>query len=194
MNNAYATLAAFVKAIYPLEEQLLEEFLSIWTPETIKRKTLLNRAGETARHFYFVTAGVQRVYYFDEQNREATIVFTYTPSFAGVADSFLTQTPSRFFAETLTPSEMLKTSFVQLDELMQRHHAIERMIRLGTNLAFKGVLERMIELQCFSAEEKFTTLMKRSPHLLHLVPHKYIANYLGIDPTNFSKILARVRI
>jgi hypothetical protein len=77
---------------------------------------------------------------------------------------------------------------------MKRYHNIERMVRIFSNYAFAGVLERMIEIQCFTAEEKFKTLLKRSPHLLNLVPHKYIANYMGIDATNFSKLLTKVKI
>lgn len=188
------SLEKFILAIYPLPEQELTKLLSIWEPFTATRKTMLTRAGETERNLYFVTEGIQRVYYFDEQDREATIVFTYAPSFSGVADSFLTQTPSRFFAETLTPSSFLKTSFLQLDELMKKHHSIERMIRILSNVAFAGVLERMVEIQCFTADEKFRTLFKRSPHLLNLIPHKYIASYLGIDATNFSKLLAKIKI
>lgn len=189
-----ALLEKFILSIYPLPRAELDIFLSVWEPFTATRKTLLTRAGETERNLYFVTEGIQRVYYYDEQDREATIVFTYAPSFSGVADSFLTQTPSRFFAETLTPSSFLKTSFRQLDQLMKQYHAIERMVRLSSNYAFAGVLERMVEIQCFTAEEKFRTLLKRSPHLLNLIPHKYIATYLGIDATNFSKLLARVKI
>lgn len=188
------SLEKFITGIFPLNSKELDLFLSIWEPFTAKRKTILTRAGETERNLYFVTEGIQRVYYYDELDREATIVFSYPPSFCGVADSFLTQTPSRFFAETLTPSAFLKTNFQQLDELMKGHHNIERMIRLMTGFAFSGVLERMIEIQCYTAEEKFKTLLKRSPHLLNLIPHKYIANYLGIDATNFSKLLAKIRI
>lgn len=187
-------LEKFILQAYPLAKEEMEKFLSIWEPLTAKRKMIISRAGETERNLYFVTEGIQRVYYHDDQEREATIVFTYNPSFSGVADSFLTQTPSRFFAETLTPSSFLKTSFQQLDNLMKQNHNIERMIRLLSNAAFAGVLERMIEIQCFTAEEKFKTLLKRSPHLLNLIPHKYIANYLGIDATNFSKMLAKIRI
>jgi hypothetical protein len=40
---------------------------------------------------------VQRSFYVEESGKEATIVFTYPPSFSGVADSFLTQTPSLYF-------------------------------------------------------------------------------------------------
>ncbi|MBK7559720.1 MAG: Crp/Fnr family transcriptional regulator [Chitinophagaceae bacterium] len=189
-----ASLEKFIAGICPLNGEELDRFLSIWEPFSAKRKTMITRAGDTERHLYFVTEGIQRVYYYDEQDREATIVFTYAPSFAGVADSFLTQTPSRFFAETLTVSKFLKTSFRQLDDLMKQHHQLEHLIRVLTNAAFAGILERMVEIQCFTAEEKFKTLLRRSPHLLHLIPHKYIASYLGIDATNFSKLLAKVRI
>jgi len=57
-----------------------------------------------------------------------------------------------------------------------------------------GVLVRQIELQSFSAEQRFRSLMKRSPHILQLVPHKYLASYLGMDATNFSKFLGTIRL
>jgi hypothetical protein len=77
---------------------------------------------------------------------------------------------------------------------MVKSKAVESMINNGLMMAFSGVLERLVELQCFSSEEKFKKLLKRSPHVLQLVPHKYLANYLGIDPTNFSKLINHVRI
>jgi CRP-like cAMP-binding protein len=192
--DQFHQLEKFISSIIPLNEMVLKQFIAPWTIYSEKRKTILTRAGDTERYLYFVTEGIQRVYYFDEQGREATIVFTYPPSFGGVADSFLTQTPSKFFAETLTPSTFLKISFTQLDELMQQHRDIEKLIRVATNHAFAGVLERLVEIQCFSAEEKFTALLKRSPHLLNMIPHKYIASYLGMDATNFSKLLGKVRL
>jgi pyridoxine 5'-phosphate synthase PdxJ len=68
------------------------------------------------------------------------------------------------------------------------------MLFKATAFALKGALERHIELQCYTNEEKFKTLLKRSPHILNLVPHKYLASYLGMDATNFSKLLATVRL
>lgn len=159
-----------------------------------KRKTVLTAAGETERHLYFVLEGVQRAFYVGVDHPEATIVFTYPHSFSGVADSFLTQTPSKFFFETLTASKMLRTSHQQVQQLMDKYQAIERMIRLATSYALMGVLERQVELLSFTAEEKFKTLLKRSPHVLQLIPHKYLASYLGIDASTFSKLLATVRI
>lgn len=189
-----ASLQQFIQAFYPLKEEEMETFLSVWQDFECRRKTVLTAAGEIEKHLYFVTEGVQRAFYIGQEKHEATIVFTYPPSFSGVADSFLTQTPSRYFLEILTASRFLRTSYRQVEPLMDRFPAIQKMILKFTAFALKGVLERQIELQCFTAEEKFRTLLKRSPHVLQIIPHKYLASYLGIDATTFSKLMGSVRL
>ena len=77
---------------------------------------------------------------------------------------------------------------------MRQYPDIQRMVLQLTGFVLKGVLERQIELQCFSAEEKFRTLLTRSPHVLQIIPHKYLASYLGIDATTFSKLLGSARL
>ena len=187
-------LRNLVYAIHSLKPEEWIAFENIWQPVSYKRKTILTAAGEVERHLYFVLEGVQRAFYLDDDHPEATIVFTYAGSFSGVADSFLTETPSRFFLETLTTSRMLRTTFRQVQTLMDEFHGIERLIRLAVSHSLRGVLERQTELISFSAEEKFRTLLKRSPHVLQIIPHKYLASYLGIDPSTFSKLLSSVRI
>ena len=155
---------------------------------------MLTTAGEKEKYLYFVLEGVQRVYYFDDQNREATLVFTYAPSFGGVLDALMLQNPSRYFYETLTPSVFLRASFQDLQQLLQTRPVIELLIRQGITHSFSGVLERLVEIQCFSTEDRFRRLLQRSPHILQLVPHKYLANYLGMDATNFSKLINKVKM
>ena len=193
-KSALDALRTTVQGVYLLNDEEMSAFVDIWKPLAVNRKVVLTARDEVARYLYFVQKGLQRVYYLDEQGREATLVFTYAPSFGGVLDSFLSQQPSRYYYETLTPSTLLRTSFVELDQLMSRYPAIEKMIRLGVTTSLSGLLERLVEVQAFSSEEKFRALLTRSPHILQLVPHKYLANYLGIDATNFSKLLNKVRI
>ena len=187
-------LKELVFKVHPLKEEEWQAFSGIWQPVSFKRKTVLTTAGEVERHLYFVTEGVQRAFYLDADHPEATVVFTYPYSFSGVADSFLTQLPSKYFLETITSSKMLRTSYQQVKLLMDQYHNFERWVRLSTSFALMGVLERQIELLSYSAEEKFRILLKRSPHVLQLIPHKYLASYLGIDPSTFSKLLSSVRI
>ncbi|GAB3512022.1 hypothetical protein GCM10027341_52270 [Spirosoma knui] len=193
MPESLLRLKHLTESIHALPEPEWIEFAHIWRPFSARRKQMLTVAGESETHLYFVLEGVQRVYYFDEQNREATLVFSYEPSFGGVLDSFMLQQPSRYYYETLTPSRFLRASFGDLNAVMNRNPAVETMVRLGITGALSGVLERVVELQCYSSADKFTKLLRRSPHILQLVPHKYLANYIGVDPTNFSKLINTIK-
>lgn len=183
-----------MNALHPMPEADWQEFAVHWKPFTAKRKEVLTTVGEPEKYLYFVVEGVQRVFYYDDQNREATLVFTYAPSFGGVLDAFLLQQPSRYYYETLTPSVFLRAPAPELLLLIHQRPALGYLIQQGLSHTLSGVLERLVELQCYSSEEKFRKLLQRSPHILQLVPHKYLANYLGIEATNFSKLINKVKI
>lgn len=194
MQEDLQLLRSMLNAIKPLDEADWDAFAALWKPFAAGRKEVLTAAGATEGYLYFVTKGIQRVFYLDDQNREATIVFMYPPSFGGVIDSLLLRQPSRYYYETLTPSTFLRASSTDLQKLMLERPQISEMVRLGTTQTLSGILERLVEVQCFSSEDKFRKLLHRSPHILQLVPHKYLANYLGIDATNFSKLLNKIKI
>jgi len=194
LTQSLHEIKKFCSSIHPVPDKEWTDFSTIWQTGEAKRKTILTSKGETEKTLYFITEGVQRAYYLTADDKEATIVFTYPFSFSGVADSFLTQTPSLYFFETLTQSSFLKTSHSKVMELLDRYPNLERLISRATAFALKGALERQVELQTFSAEQKFKTLLNRSPQVLRLIPHKYLASYLGIDAATFSKLLSTVRV
>ncbi len=66
----------FVRSLYPLQEEEVQAFCQGWQAMTLKRKTVLTVAGTTEKQLYFVLEGVQRAFYLDDNNKEATIVFT----------------------------------------------------------------------------------------------------------------------
>lgn len=194
MEEALLQLKTLTDGVAPLPPADWEAFARLWQPYRAGRKEVLTRIGGPEPYLYFVTEGVQRVYYFDDEGREATLVFTYAPSFGGVLDAMMLQQPSRYAYETLTASAFLRAPYREVEQLMQTSHAVETMVRKGLAAALSGLLERLAEVQCYTSADKFRKLLQRSPHILQLVPHKYLANYLGIDPTNFSKLLHTIRI
>jgi CRP-like cAMP-binding protein len=194
MTKEIELLKKTVTAIYPMQEEEMNLFLEPWKLATIGRKQTMTVAGQKENYLYFITEGVQRIFYVDEQGEEATILFTYSPSFGGVVDAFLLQQPSRYYCESLTASAYLQISYNQLNNLMMKSKAVEAFVRKALSHSLSGLLERIVDLQCYSSEEKFRKLLQRSPHILQLVPQKYLASYLGIDATNFSKLMNSVRI
>src|SRR5690606_24005175 len=97
MQDELLQLRQLVRAMYPLSDEDWQPFTGIWQPFTAKRKEIITAAGEKEKYLYFVLEGVQRIYYYDEQHREATLVFTYAPSFGGVLDAMMLRQPSRYF-------------------------------------------------------------------------------------------------
>lgn len=186
-------LRAQTSLFHLIDEEALIALAEPWEEVTYKRKQLLTRAGETERYLYLVLDGIQRAFYQDG-DKEATLVFSYAPSFSGVVDSFLLQQPSQYFLETITQSKLLRIHYNDLNTLMQQHRSIESWIRVAVTQVLAGTLHRQIELMSYSAEEKFTTLLHRSPQILNLIPHKYLASYIGVDPATFSKLLSKVRL
>ena len=62
-----------------------------------------------------------------------------------------------------------------------------------TNI-LEGIVNRYHRIITLTMEEKFKDFMKNNSGLINIISHKHIANYLNIDPTNFSKLLNKVRI
>ena len=186
-------MKAYLDNIYQLDEDLLQHYLSHWSSFTCPRKTVITAPGEIERYLYFVQEGVQKLYYLDDV-KPHILAFSYPPSFSGVIESFFTQTPSRYFLETITDTQCLRIAMQDHQRLMQEHRDIERLFRKLTERFLLGMMQRHHELMAFDMETRFRTFVARSPHLLGMVPQKDLASYLRMDSTNFSKLINSVRI
>ncbi|MBK6267167.1 Crp/Fnr family transcriptional regulator [Marivirga sp. S37H4] len=157
-----------------------------------KKGDLITAPGQIQKELFFVKSGVQ-MSCFETQRNTHVIAFTYSPNLCAIPDSFSFQRPSSYYLSCLTDSEMEYLSYDDLQTLFDQSHQIERLFRKMTEAVLAGVLTRHVELHSLKMEERYKKFCQRSPHLLQLVPHKYIASYLGIDPTNFSKLYNNVK-
>ncbi len=186
-------LRAFLNQIYPLDERVMNKLLSAYNERDFRRKEILTREGQIEKYMYFVLEGIQRSYYIKE-DKEHVIAFTYPPSFSGIPESFIMQMPSKYYLECITDSKMLRLSHTSLEQLMEEEREIERLFRKATELVLVGFIHRHYELMAYSIEERFKAFAERSPHLFGMVPHKHLASYLGMDATNFSKLMGKVKL
>lgn len=160
--------------------------------KAFKKGDFITVPGQIQRELYFVKSGVQ-MSYFDTDNRIHVIAFTYPPNLCAIPESFQFQIPSKYFLTCLTDSELDYITFDELQKLFDQSQQIERLFRRMTEAVLAGMINRHIELHSMTIEERYKTFCQRSPHLFQLVPHKHIASYLGIAPTNFSKLFNTVK-
>ncbi len=182
------TLARMLQHIQPLEQAALADSLSGWESVKFKRNEMITQAGQVQNDMLFIVEGLQRSYYVKD-GKEYVIAFTYPPSFSGIPESFFTRQPSKYFLQALSDGTMLRVSRERIESVCAAHPSVERLLRLATAQVLGGLVQRHYELLAFSIEERFMAFMERSAHLINLVPHKHLASYLGMDATNFSKLL-----
>ena len=169
--------------------QLLSENLHL---KKFKKGDFLVKPGQIQRDLFFIVSGVQ-VSYFESERKAHVVAFTYHPSLCAIPDSFSFQTPSKYSLLCLTDSEVECIGYNALQQLFDKSQGIERLFRKMTEVILAGMINRHLELHSLTIAERYMAFCRRSPHLLQLVQHKYIASYLGIDSTNFSKLFNTVK-
>ena len=186
-------LKLFLSDFYGVQDDILSAYVEQWSYVEESKKNILTSAGQTERYLYFILSGACKSYYLNE-GKEHVMFFGYQGSFCGVVESFLTQTPSRYYLETISDCEFLKIPYGLHYQFLEENREVERLYRIICEQFLVGIIERHHELMAFDAKTRFLNFVKRSPHLLQIVTQKDIASYLRIDATNFSKFINSIKI
>ena len=179
--------------IYPVDVDTLNDYIARWQPVEFRRKTIINGAGSSEKYLYYVLEGIQKSS-FDSAGKEYIVAFSYPGTFSGDPVSLFLGAPSNVTLACISDSRFLRLGYSTHQQYLARHRQLESLFRRATELLLAGVLERYGELMALTIEERFKAFTSRSAHLLNVIPHKDLASYLRIDPTNFSKLINAVKI
>ena len=165
-------------------------FVSLLTPKTIKRKQFLLREREICRHSAFVTQGCLRGYTVDTNGFEHILQFA--PPDWWIADmySLISQQPGNLNIDALEATELLLLSKKDQEQLYLEVPKFERFFRIITENSLVTNRQRLLDNLSLSAQQRYELFCQRYPSLIHCLPQKQIAAYIGVTPEFLSKLKA----
>ncbi|MBE9583863.1 Crp/Fnr family transcriptional regulator [Mucilaginibacter sp. JRF] len=175
-----------------LTEEEKEYFISLLHPKELSRKQFLLKEREVCKYSAFVNSGCLRGYTVDEHGLEH--VMNFAPSGWWIADmySLLSQKPGTLNIDAIEPTEILLLSKVKQELLYHEVPKFERFFRIITENSLVAYQQRLMDNLSLSAEERYNNFCRRYPTLIHQLPKKDIAAYIGVTPEFFSRMMAKL--
>lgn len=168
---------------------------AIFSSKLIRRlfdkKSLILSVNEKENFLSFIEKGIIRKS-IPKDFDSITIDFAFADNFVTAYDSFLTQKPSLCQIEAITDTIIWSISYDDLQEIYSKTDIGNAIGRLASEDQYLKKSKRELDFLTKSAEERYLDLFTEQPHLLQLIPLKYIASYIGITPQALSRIRARI--
>ena len=185
MNNIIETISRYVA----LSPEAVKDLSAALEKIQVPKGTLLHKQGNLMNHMYFIESGLVRNFYFRD-GKEVTSDIAMEGSFATVLYSYVKRKPSMGGMDTLENSVLLRVSFDDMQKLMDKHHQIERLVRILMELHYAKAEEEMVINRFLSAYERYEKLLNEQPEILMRTPLKHVASLLGMSQETLSRIRA----
>lgn len=177
-----------INQYYPLSEETISALIDVCVEEKYNKNDLLLESGMMARYYYFIKSGLIGYYTTDEQGNYVYKIFFEENSFVASTSAIIKNEPSNFNIIALEDSSVIKYPAKAFRELLTKHHdlALFQINYLEKNwVVKKEPLE--ISLKFETAKQRYLLLLENKSLYNRLKQHQ-IASYLGITPTQLSRI------
>ena len=184
----------YVKRFGNIREDVFIELKTNYTQIYLSKKEIFSSEGEYARKVGFLEKGIIRAFIRNSEGKEYTKQFFFAPSIIGAYSSLLTNQPNKIIQEALTNCSIWIADYSKIEALYARHHEMER---IGRKIAEYYYLEKernLVEMALFDADKRYLLLKERFPAIESQVQQYHIASYLGISPTQLSRIRKKMKI
>lgn len=193
-QTCYTQLREACRAYYDFSDASFEAFKRITFVKTVEKGNILQDTYSKARYIYFICKGILRTYYLSEEGTTYTKNLFGENGFSASKVSLLTGEDSYLSIEALEESTLIFIDFVAYQTLIE------------TNGEFKDFYIRYLEKNWVIVKEKneislilddamtrYRNFLRQNPEMEKRIPLHYIADHLGITPTQLSRIRRKLK-
>ncbi|GAA0891973.1 Crp/Fnr family transcriptional regulator [Fulvivirga kasyanovii] len=166
----------------------IEELLSYFQPLATEKGQILLHKGETSRYLYFINKGCLRVFCIQPDGKESTRFFAFEGRFGTAFPSFILQQPSVALIDTVDKSELLRINYSDFQALLATVPGWETLYRKELERDYVDSILRIESFVTMNAAERYQRILQHEPHLIHRLPNRIVASYMGISQETLSRL------
>lgn len=152
----------------------------------LDKNDYFSKEGQLTRDFGFIINGILRIYYLNDKGEEWNKHFLQENDF--VASSISPEKKSITYIQALTKTIILCIPFPELVQISTKYNEINLFIQKLTFSYLEQKQNREISLLSEEAMNNYLTFKNSFPDLENKIQHYHIASYLGITPTQLSRL------
>lgn len=156
--------------------------------KTIDKNQIITDFYDIEKFCYFLVDGIAQIGTETASSETKIIDFLFPGRFFNVYISFITQQPSMAQIKTITSCKVEYFNYSDLQKVYETSLLVNQIGRTFTEQSFIMKYQREVDFLTKSAQERYLELLSRHPDIIHQIPIKSIALYLGIHPESLSRI------
>ena len=184
MNN----LVSFLNQFSNLSEQTLALIEPAFVFDELKKGDYFVREGEYANEIAFLERGIVRAYYINNKGKEYNKTFFVAPAIIGSYASLISKEKNKLPQQALSDCVIWRIRFDVIERLSENNCELERLRRRIAEQFFVWSEKKQLEMALLEAKERYLIFREEHPKLEDAIPQYHIASYLGISPTQLSRI------
>lgn len=155
------------------------------------KEIILDSFGKSMNTFY-ILKGTVRGYIFNEKGVEKNIFLRTEGFFGGSIDTIFYNKPNKYTFESIGVTHLLVFNFKKFEDIAFADPNLTRSYVNALKEIISTLNYRVETMITMSAKDRYLDLLKRNPKFLQKTYSKHIANFLGITPVSFSRILKEI--
>ncbi len=178
----------FFESLTPISPESWSRFSSLFKPATLRKGAYFILEDQLATDIAFLESGVVRAFYRNTEGVEYNKHFFVNPCFIGAYASLITRLPNKINQQALTDCTLQVAKYSDIQSLYADCPDIERANRILAELFFVQKEQKEIEIVLLDAEKRYEIFRQTYPQLEQVIPQYQVASFLGITPTQLSRI------
>jgi CRP-like cAMP-binding protein len=180
-----------VRKYYPITAESEKAWDGLLREKMYRKGELLVKEGQVPRKFAFICSGLAYQSYFPEEGEMIIKYFFPENRLAASVTATMTGTPSKFTIAVIEDTVVLEYDFSAFKKLVDTHHDLA--LFYINYLEKHWVLEKEpleIAFRSDTAATRYQQFLLSHEQMLPRLKKYHIASYLGITPTQLSRIIS----